>query len=140
MIFKAEGKGSDLNGFLDRGSHLQGELAFEATFRVDGRFSGTVKSKGDLIVGEAGDLDGHFEVGQLLISGTVRGTVSALRKIEITSTGKVFADIETPSLIVGDGAHFEGRCSMARGAATPETREATPKDLPRPKKSDAGAA
>src|SRR5262245_2969403 len=113
MIFKAEGKGSDLNGFLDRGSHLQGELTFEATFRVDGRFSGTVKSKGDLIVGEAGDIDGHFEVGQILISGTVRGTVAALRKVEITATGKVFADIATPSLVVGDGAHFEGRCSMA---------------------------
>ena len=30
MIFKSDGKQSDLNGFLDGGSHLQGELRFEA--------------------------------------------------------------------------------------------------------------
>ena len=29
MIFKSEVKQSDLNGFLDNGSHLQGELRFE---------------------------------------------------------------------------------------------------------------
>src|SRR5262245_5059077 len=119
MIFKAEGKGSDLNGFLDRGSHLQGELTFEATFRVDGRFNGTVRSQGDLIVGEGGDIEGNFEVGQILISGTVRGTVTALRKVEITATGKVYADLATPSLVIGDGAHFEGRCAMTRAASEP---------------------
>jgi len=30
----------DLNGFLDAGSHIQGELRFEDTFRVDGRAFG----------------------------------------------------------------------------------------------------
>ncbi len=64
MIFKSDGKGTDLNGFLDRGSHLQGELAFETTFRIDGRFTGSVRSNGDLIVGEAGEVEGTFEVGQ----------------------------------------------------------------------------
>ncbi len=51
MIFKSEGKQGDLNGFLDGGSHLQGELRFEASFRVDGKLTGLVESQGDLIVG-----------------------------------------------------------------------------------------
>ena len=63
MIFKSDGKQSDLNGFLDNGSHLQGELRFEASFRVDGKLTGTVESEGDLIVGESGEVEGEVRVG-----------------------------------------------------------------------------
>lgn len=114
MIFKSDGKGTDLNGFLDRGSHLRGELTFETTFRVDGRFSGTVKSDGDLIIGEAGEVEGEIEVGQIFVSGSVHGTIAAAKKVEITPTGKVFANITTPTLVVGNGALLEGHCVMSR--------------------------
>ena len=58
MIFKSEGKQSDLNGFLDSGSHVQGELRFQTSFRVDGTFNGSVVSDGDLIVGDGGEVEG----------------------------------------------------------------------------------
>jgi cytoskeletal protein CcmA (bactofilin family) len=113
-----------LNGFLDSGSHLQGELRFDASFRVDGRLSGKVASAGDLIVGESGEIDGELEVGQIFVSGTVRGAIHAARRIQIAPGGKVFAEIETPALVIEDGATFEGRCAMsreaARGAAGPK--------------------
>jgi cytoskeletal protein CcmA (bactofilin family) len=118
LIFKTDGKGTDLNGFLDRGSHLEGELSFETTFRIDGRFTGRVKSSGDLIVGEAGELEGEIEVGQIFISGTVRGSIRATKKVEITPTGKAFADLSTPTLVVGNGALFEGNCIMTRAEET----------------------
>ena len=34
-----------LNGFLDEGSHFKGELTFEDTLRIDGKFEGTIRSK-----------------------------------------------------------------------------------------------
>jgi cytoskeletal protein CcmA (bactofilin family) len=126
MIFKSDGKqqSSDLNGFLDNGSHLHGELRFDASFRVDGRLTGTVESEGDLIVGEAGEVEGDLKVGQIFVFGTVRGTIRASRKIQIAPNGKVFAEIDTPALVIEDGATFEGRCSMrrdgARAAAGPD--------------------
>ncbi len=111
---KPTAKQGDLNGFLDRGSHLRGELLFDAHFRIHGKFSGEVKTEGELIVGEGGEVEGELRIGQIVVSGTVRGTIQASRRVQITSTGKVFADVETPSLIVEDGACFEGRCSMNR--------------------------
>ncbi len=119
MIFKNDGKQSDLNGFLDTGSHINGELRFETTFRVDGKLTGVVRSAGDLVVGEGGEVEGEIEVGQVFVSGVVRGTIRAVRRVQITPTGKVFADLETQALIVEDGALFEGRCAMAPVAATP---------------------
>jgi cytoskeletal protein CcmA (bactofilin family) len=117
MIFKSDGKQSDLNGFLDSGSHLEGELRFEASFRVDGKLTGIVRSEGDLIVGESGEVEGELYVGQVFVSGTVRGTVRASRKIQIAPSGKVFAELDTPSLVIEDGATFEGQCAMTRDAA-----------------------
>lgn len=117
MIFKSEGKQSDLNGFLDSGSHVHGELRFQTSFRVDGTFNGSVVSDGDLIVGDGGEVEGDLRVGQIIISGTVRGTVSASRRVHLSPSGKVFADVDTPSLIIEDGAVFEGRCSMTRESA-----------------------
>lgn len=121
MKFKADngGKLNELNGFLDTGSHVEGELRFETSFRVDGRFTGKVISAGDLIVGEGGEVEGDLRVGQVFVSGTVRGTVRAAKKIQVSSKGKLLAEIDTPSLVVEDGAFFQGRCTMAR-----EEREA----------------
>ena len=114
MIFKSDGRQTDLNGFLDSGSHLHGELRFDASFRVDGKLTGMVESQGDLIVGESGEVDGEIQVGQVFISGTVRGRVKAAKKIQIAPSGKLFAEIDTPALVIEDGATFEGSCSMNR--------------------------
>lgn len=114
MIWKSDNKPSDLNGFLDSGSHVHGELRFDTSFRVDGKFTGTVCSEGDLIVGEGGEVEGELSVGLIFISGTVRGSVRASRRIHISPSGKVYAEIDTPSLVLEDGAFFEGRCSMRR--------------------------
>ena len=116
MIFKSDGKQSDLNGFLDKGSHIEGDLRFQTTFRVDGKFTGKVHSDGDLIVGDGGEVEGDLVVGQVFISGTVRGTIRAARRVQITPTGKVFAEIDTAALAIEDGALFEGTCTMNREA------------------------
>ena len=123
MIWKSDNKPSDLNGFLDNGSHVHGELRFDTSFRVDGKFTGTVHSDGDLIVGEGGEVEGELSVGQIFVSGTVRGSVRAAKRIQISPSGKVYAEIDTPSLVIEDGAFFEGHCSMRRD----EARAAGPK-------------
>lgn len=114
MKWKSDNKPSDLNGFLDSGSHVHGELRFDTSFRVDGKFTGTVASDGDLIVGEGGEVEGDLSVGQIFVSGTVRGSVRASKRIQIAPSGKVYAEIDTPALVIEDGAFFEGHCSMSR--------------------------
>ena len=137
MIFKADNVPGDLNGFLDEGSHIKGDLHFEDTFRVDGRLSGKAVSQGDLVVGERGEVDGEIHVGRVFVSGTVRGVVKASKRIEVTVTGKVYASVETPALVIEDGAHFEGECVMIRPESESRAdsgRGAVVASLPVPKK------
>jgi cytoskeletal protein CcmA (bactofilin family) len=114
-----KGKSGELNGFLDRGSSFKGELEFEDTMRIDGRFNGKIISKNELIVGESATIEGDVHVGRIAISGTVIGTIKADQRVEIHRNGKVYSDVDTPALVIEEGAIFQGNCVMGdRKAAT----------------------
>ncbi|HYC89298.1 MAG TPA: polymer-forming cytoskeletal protein [Thermoanaerobaculia bacterium] len=107
-----KGKSGDLNGFLDRGSSFKGELEFEDTMRIDGKFNGRIRSKNELIVGESAHIEGEIHVGRIAISGTVLGKITADQRVEIHRNGKVYSDIDTPALVIEEGAIFQGNCVM----------------------------
>lgn len=113
---KPKGSG-ELNGFLDRGSSFKGELEFEDTMRIDGRFNGRIVSKNELIVGESAMIEGDVHVGRVAISGTVIGKITADQRVEIHRNGKVYSDIDTPALVIEEGAIFQGNCTMERKPA-----------------------
>lgn len=102
----------ELNGFLDRGSSFKGEMEFEDTMRIDGKFNGKIVSKNELIVGESAHIEGDVHVGRVAISGTVIGKIIAEQRVEIHRNGKVYSDIETPALVIEEGAIFQGNCLM----------------------------
>lgn len=132
MNLRGKRQTGELNGILDRGSHLRGELHFEQTFRVDGKLTGKVISDGDLVIGERGEIEGEIEVGRAFVSGIVRGQIRTARRLEICAGGRVFADVETPALVIGEGALFEGNCAMERGAPAGEAAADGPRAaLPR---------
>jgi cytoskeletal protein CcmA (bactofilin family) len=126
-MMRSTTKQGDLNGFLDRGSDLRGDLRFETNFRVHGKLTGEVNTEGELIVGEGGVVEGEVRVGQIVVSGLVKGSIHASVRVQITSSGKVYADVNTPSLIVEDGAFFEGKCAMSRESAKVGTSAGGPK-------------
>jgi cytoskeletal protein CcmA (bactofilin family) len=107
-----KGKSGELNGFLDRGASFRGDLDFEDTMRIDGKFNGKIQSKNELIVGETAHIEGDIHVGSIAISGTIVGKIVADQRVEIHRNGKVYSDIETPALIIEEGAIFQGNCAM----------------------------
>ena len=122
MKLGRSGGSGELNGFLDAGSSIRGDLHFEDNFRVDGRIIGRIVSKGDLVIGKEGEVDGEIEVMNLYVFGTLRGKVKAKKRVEISDGSKIYADIETESFDIDDGAVFEGHCKM-RGQVHPERQK-----------------
>jgi len=101
-----------LNGFVDSGCTIRGELEFSSYFRVDGRVEGTVRSRSELVVGDGGVVEGEVEVARCVIGGEVRGTIRASEQVLLHAGAKVWADIHTPALVMEDGAFLEGSVSM----------------------------
>jgi cytoskeletal protein CcmA (bactofilin family) len=104
--------GDTLNGFVDSGCTIRGELEFKTYFRVDGRIEGKVRSQAELVVGEGGVVEGELEVARCVIGGEVRGTIRSTEQVMLHATAKVWADIQTPALVMEDGAFLEGAVTM----------------------------
>ncbi|HWP46388.1 MAG TPA: polymer-forming cytoskeletal protein [Candidatus Limnocylindrales bacterium] len=104
----------ELTAFLAEGTNFKGDLSFEGTVRIDGRFEGNITSKDSLIIGENAVVDGEIVVGKIIISGKVSGNITSTGLVEINSTAQVHGNIKTGSnkLIIHEGAIFSGGCEM----------------------------
>ena len=111
---KPGGDGSTLNGFIDKGSHIRGDLSFEDSFRIDGKFEGKIRSGNELILGDEAEVTAEIEVGRLSVNGTLKGSVRATERVELLAGARVMGDIATPVLRIEEGAHFEGSCQMGK--------------------------
>src|SRR5216683_1341754 len=112
-------KEGTLSGFVGSGTVVTGEANFKAMMRVDGHLSGRVSSgSGTLIIGANGKVDANIEVAVAVIHGTINGDIIATQRLELGRAAKVNGNIQTPSLIIEQGAVFEGSCKMAQMSAT----------------------
>ena len=114
-------KDGTLSGFVGSGTAITGEATFKSLLRIDGKFSGRIASPtGTLIVGAGGVVDANIEVSVATIQGTVNGDIIATQRIELGRAGKLNGNIQTPSLMIEQGAVFEGSCKMIQQKAASE--------------------
>lgn len=125
-------KEGTLSGFVGSGTDVTGEANFKAMMRVDGHFSGRVSSSsGTLIVGANGVVDANIEVAVAVIHGTINGDIIATQRLELGRAAKVNGNIQTPSLIIEQGAVFEGSCKMLQmSAAADKVKKEKTEDRP----------
>jgi len=114
-----------LSGFVGGSTALTGDAEFKGMLRIDGRFTGRIISeKGTLIVSAGGRVDANLWVGTAKVNGVVNGDITAAERIELGRSAQVRGNIQTPSLVVEQGAIFEGGCRMTR--AEPARAERSP--------------
>jgi len=114
-----------LSGYVGNGTVLTGETNFQAMLRIDGHLSGKVSSEsGTLIVGATGRVDANVEVASAIVSGTINGDIVAAEKLEFTRTARVVGNVQTPRLVIEDGAIFEGSCMMLKAKESADKRNA----------------
>src|SRR6266446_7420985 len=123
-------KDGSLSGFVGSGTVITGEASFKSMLRVDGRFSGRITSgTGTLIVGSGGQVDANIEVDVAMIHGVVNGDIIAGQRIELGRAAKLNGNIQTPSLVIEQGAVFEGSCKMVQLKAAAEKAPKHKEDL-----------
>jgi cytoskeletal protein CcmA (bactofilin family) len=124
-------KEGTLSGFVGGGTDVTGEANFKAMMRVDGHFSGRITStSGTLIVGNNGTVDANIEVAVAVIHGAINGDIIATQRLELGRAAKVHGNIQTPSLVIEQGAIFEGSCKMVQMHSAAEKAKKDKKDEP----------
>jgi cytoskeletal protein CcmA (bactofilin family) len=108
-------KEGTLSGYVGNGTVLTGEANFKGMLRIDGHLSGRITSQdGTLLVGTNGQVDADIEVAVATINGTVNGDITATERLEMGRAAHVKGNIQTPSLMIEQGAVFEGSCRMVQ--------------------------
>src|SRR5688500_18382665 len=132
-------KEGTLTGFVGNGTSLTGGASFRGMLRVDGHLSGRISSQdGTLIVSTNGQVDANVEVAVAQIYGTINGDVTATKRIEMGRVAKVTGNIQTPALVIENGAIFEGSCRMTQ--AQEQAATATDASAASSSSSSAGAS
>jgi cytoskeletal protein CcmA (bactofilin family) len=104
----------EINAFLGKETEFEGKLSFKGAVRLDGHFTGEIFTEGTLIIGESAIIKSDIHVSHIIISGEIRGNIIADNRIEIHAPGKVYGNIQSPTVIIEEGVIFEGNCRMQK--------------------------
>jgi cytoskeletal protein CcmA (bactofilin family) len=111
----------DITAFLGSGTVYDGRLTFVGSVRIDGQFTGEIKSDGTLILGQEAKVEGSINVCHLVLSGKLNGDVVVTGKTILHKTAYLTGNLVTRSLIVEEGALLQGSVCMDPNAETGKT-------------------
>ncbi|MFT3707485.1 MAG: polymer-forming cytoskeletal protein [Archangium sp.] len=109
---------------------ISGKLSGDEDLTVRGRVEGELSLTKTLIVEPSGIVKANVQVRNAIVSGVVVGNISATESVELTREGRMVGDINSPRVIIVDGASFRGRVDMGNAEPRapgdrPATRPAT---------------
>lgn len=91
---------------------VEGSIKAKEAIRVEGNVTGNVETEGTLTISSTAKVKGNIKGSGIVIGGVLEGDLLCGGKTEVISTGKVFGNMHTRSLIVDENAVFQGQCVM----------------------------
>lgn len=112
MALRDRNKGEEK--VIDVDASMTGTLSFKdpVNLRINGKFEGTLDTKGNLTIGETANVEAHILGENIIIAGKVKGDIIAKHRLVLLPTASVYGEIKTPKLNIVEGAIFQGRCQM----------------------------
>ncbi len=112
-----------VNSIVGEGTHFRGHLELAGLLRIDGDFSGSIRTAGRVLIGRNGRADCTIQAGTVVIGGVLRGTIHSTEKVIVLSSALIIGDIYSPRLIVEDGVILDGTFVIRGIEATPKASE-----------------
>lgn len=112
---------SDVVSVVAPGMTILGDVTCDGTVRVEGKIEGSIKATKSVVVGKGGRITGDIETQDVVVAGTVIGTVSGASRVELQETCKIEGDIRSRRVKLEEGGQIEGRLHM-----TGKTADETP--------------
>jgi len=91
------------------GLTIEGKIEGSGNFRVVGRFKGTVKVNGELIIEPGAFIEGEIHAESVLVAGDVRGQIAAASRVEFKDSGTLIGDVKASSVVVSAGSKMRGK-------------------------------
>lgn len=98
--------------FLSIGTVIKGHIKTNGDFRIDGILFGSITSKGKVVVGSSGKIEGEIICQNADISGEIAAKIIVHELLTLKASAKITGDIITGKLAIEPGAIFTGSCNM----------------------------
>lgn len=97
---------------LGAGTTIDGDIKSKGDFRVDGHLRGSINSKGKVVVGSSGKVEGDIVCQNADVSGIIQAKLVVHELLTLKATATIIGDIFTSKLAIEPGAKFTGSCNM----------------------------
>jgi len=110
---------------IDRHSIFDGTFLANRNLRIDGEVKGTIECRGTLFVAQGANVSAKVEAESITVAGDLNGDIRCQGRLQIMPSGRVRGKVTTVTLVINEGAYYEGQLEMT----PPDQR---PASIPRP--------
>jgi cytoskeletal protein CcmA (bactofilin family) len=103
------------------GANFNGDLVCDGIVKIDGVYQGSIKTVSNVIISNKARVDAHIEAQNVSVSGQAKGSIEAKGRLEILSTGRVWADVTVSCFLLDDGGKLHGALKMFGTGPEPES-------------------
>jgi cytoskeletal protein CcmA (bactofilin family) len=118
---------------VGQGAKLEGTVVSAGSLRIDGQIKGQVNADGDVVLSPQSAVEADIRAQNVSVAGRFKGSIVVKGRAEIARGGRVDGNITSKTLVIEEGAIFQGQSIMdqqtqaAAAAAQPAKAEAPPK-------------
>lgn len=98
---------------ISNGTDITGDIKSNGDIRIDGSLTGILNTKGKVVIGQTGKVNGEVICKNSEVSGIVEGKITVAQLLNLKSSSRILGDIVTSKLSIEPGAIFSGSCKMS---------------------------
>ena len=102
---------------VGQGAKLEGTVVSAGSLRIDGQVKGQVNADGDVMLSPQSQVEADIRAQNVSIAGRFKGSIVVKGRAEINRGGRVDGDVTSKTLVVEEGAIFQGQSIMDQQAA-----------------------
>lgn len=94
------------------GMKVTGDLETDGTIRIEGFVKGNVRAGKAVVIGKDGSVDGTVVTQDAVISGRLKGNLTADSRLELQATSRIEGDVHARRMQLEEGAMLNGTVQM----------------------------
>jgi cytoskeletal protein CcmA (bactofilin family) len=108
---------------ISLGSRITGKVEFRALATIEGEAEGEIMGD-EIEIAPSAVVLARITANRLTVGGQVDGAIVARERVDVLRTARLRCTISTPTLVITEGAQFDGDCKMPRAPTSSPQAEA----------------
>jgi cytoskeletal protein CcmA (bactofilin family) len=97
------------------GATIEGTVRSDRSIRILGAVQGEIESRDRVVVEESAKVAARISAEHVTVLGEVNGSIECAGRLEIASSARVTGEVSASTLVIQEGAFFEGNLKMSSG-------------------------